>query len=79
MLTVYSKSNCPECEKAYALLDKAGLSYHKIKVDEDTAARTFLIEEGHKAVPQIYLNDEYIGNYKKLLSLGAEGLDNLYK
>jgi glutaredoxin 3 len=56
MLEVYSKSNCPNCEKAKGMLDIAGLEYTVIKVDEDDSAYQFLIKEGHRAVPQIYSN-----------------------
>lgn len=54
MLEVYSKSNCPNCEKAKGMLDIAGIEYTVIKVDEDQFAYQFLVAEGHRAVPQIY-------------------------
>lgn len=54
MLEVYSKSNCPQCDKAKSMLDNAGIEYTVIKVDEDQFAYQFLVSEGHRSVPQIY-------------------------
>lgn len=69
MLTVYSKSNCPFCEKAINTLDMNDLKYNVVKVDEDPQAREFLIAEGHKSVPQIYQ-----ANGKLFVSGGYAGL-----
>lgn len=54
MLTVYSKANCPFCDKAKNLLRLKGIEYTEVRVDQDPAAREFIISEGHRTVPQIY-------------------------
>lgn len=78
MLVVYSKNNCPECNKAMSLLDAKGVPYRVVKVDEDQILRNNLVAMGHRSVPQIYVDGEfpatYIGDYKKLLSLTDEQL-----
>ena len=35
-------------------LDKHGFTYEEIRVDTNPEARDFLIEEGHRTMPQIY-------------------------
>ena len=54
MITIYSKNNCPFCDKAKGLLKLKGVEYTEIKIDEDTPAREFIVGEGHRTVPQIY-------------------------
>lgn len=54
MLTVYSKAQCPYCVQAKQLLESRGIEYEEIRVDLDPSAREFIIEQGHRTVPQIY-------------------------
>jgi len=54
MITVYSKNGCPRCDEAKRLLEILGYEYQEIRIDQDDEARNFLINEGHKSVPQIY-------------------------
>ena len=53
-LTVYSKKHCPFCDQAKALLKKKDIAFEEVKIDEDTTAREFIMEQGHRTVPQIY-------------------------
>ena len=55
MLTVYSKNYCPFCDKAKHLLKTNGFAFEEIKIDEDPEAREWLIAQGHRTAPQIYL------------------------
>jgi glutaredoxin 3 len=54
MLTVYSKANCPFCDKAKFLLETKGVQFEEVRIDLDSIAREFLIAQGHRSVPQIY-------------------------
>ena len=54
MITVYSKPLCHYCTMAKQWLDKNGFVYEEIRVDTDPEAREFLINEGHRTMPQIY-------------------------
>ena len=54
MLTMYSKSNCPACVSAKALLTSYGIDYQEIKIDEDQDAKQFILSKNHRTVPQIY-------------------------
>ena len=54
MITLYSKPNCPFCDRAKIWLEKNDLAYSVIDVMEDADALEFIKGEGHKTVPQIY-------------------------
>jgi glutaredoxin 3 len=67
MITVYTKSTCPKCEQAKALLDSKGIEYATINVEQNPPARELLVNMGLRSVPQIFNGDE-------LLEGGADGL-----
>jgi glutaredoxin 3 len=71
MLTVYSKSNCPFCDRAKMLLKQKGVPFNEIRVDEDPTARQFIIDAGHRTVPQIYNGNKLFveGGYQGLARL----------
>lgn len=56
LLVVYSKNNCPQCDKAKHIFKSKGIAFDEVKIDENVDARNWLIEQGHKSAPQIYLN-----------------------
>ncbi len=71
---IYGKATCPYCVQAKSLLDKAGIEYDYHDVVKDSAALYRMIPEvkaiiGEKTpvtVPQIWMNDKYIGGTKEL-------------
>lgn len=71
MLTVYSKQHCPFCDRAKALLKNKNIPFEEIRIDENEDAREFILEKGHRTVPQIY----YKGNL--FVEGGFQGLSKL--
>lgn len=71
MLTVYSKTNCPACINAKVLLDKYGIKYEEINMDENQEAKEFIISEGHRQAPQIYKGKDVFvqGGYLGLIKM----------
>lgn len=71
MLTVYSKNNCPFCIQAKKLLERHSIPFQEIKIDEDHTAKNFILNEGHRTVPQIYNNGKLFveGGYTGLSKL----------
>jgi glutaredoxin 3 len=71
MLTVYSKANCPFCDKAKYLLTQKGVPFNEVRVDLDQQARQFIVEAGHRTVPQIYNGSKLFveGGYQGLAKL----------
>jgi glutaredoxin 3 len=71
MLTVYSKENCPYCVQAKNLLTKRNIAFEEVRVDLDPEAKEFIVQEGHRTVPQIYHNGKLFveGGYTELAKL----------
>jgi glutaredoxin 3 len=71
MLTVYSKNNCPFCVQAKNLLKLKNIAFEEINVEENPQAREFIVNEGHRTVPQIYKDG------KLFVQGGFQGLSKL--
>ena len=76
MLTVYSKNNCPFCVQAKNLLTLKNIPFTEVKIDEDSTAKEFVLSEGHRTVPQIYLGEKLFvqGGYQGLSKLTEDQL-----
>ncbi len=74
-VTIYSTSVCPYCVQAKALLDKLGVAFDEVLIDQDTAARQRFAEvtNGARTVPQIIIGDTPIGGFTELLRLQQQG------
>mgnify|MGYP001426300312 CR=1 FL=1 len=60
MITVYSKALCGYCDMAKQWLTRNGFEYEEIRVDMNPEARQFIINEGHRTMPQIYHNGKLL-------------------
>ena len=80
MITVYSKNECPFCERAKQLLESRDVEYQVIDVQEDSNAREYLLEQGLRSVPQIYRGTTLIpGGYQGLAGMSEEEFNNKIK
>ena len=66
-IVVYSKNMCGYCVKAKSVLTSKGLEFEEINIEEKPEAREFVISEGHRTMPQIYVDGKSIGGYNELL------------
>ena len=78
-IRMYSTTWCGYCVRAKALLERRGLEYEEIVMDDDPAFRQKLLEmTGRWTVPQIFIDDVPIGGYTELWCLARDGrLDDL--
>lgn len=79
-VTMYSTGWCPYCERARALLQRKGIAFNEVKVDEDPAQRRTMLERsgGRRTVPQIFIGDRHVGGFDDLYALDKAGeLDKL--
>jgi glutaredoxin 3 len=79
-VVVYSTGWCPYCERAKGLLERKGVAYQEIKVDENPAERTAMLARsgGRRTVPQIFFGERHIGGFDELYALDKAGeLDKL--
>jgi glutaredoxin 3 len=73
-VTVYTKSNCPYCVRAKALLDRKGVAYREIDVEGRDDLRTWLVERsGQMTVPQVFAGERSLGGYTDLAALDERG------
>ena len=79
-LKVFSTGICPICDKTKHLLQKWGIPYDEMRVDTDMDARREFTEKtnGARTVPQITIDDQWIGGFSELTELHMDDqLDEL--
>ena len=69
MLTIYSTGSCGYCVKAKEFLKSKDVAYEEVNIEQDLNAKQWIIEQGHRSVPQIYDDGVLIeGGYHGLLN-----------
>ncbi|KAA8732697.1 glutaredoxin 3 [Acinetobacter qingfengensis] len=79
-VTVYSTTVCPYCIRAKQLLERKGIAYKEVNLSQEAPeVRIELMQRtNHRTVPQIFINDQFIGGFDQLYALEREGkLDQL--
>ncbi|MFA5627585.1 MAG: glutaredoxin domain-containing protein [Thiohalomonadaceae bacterium] len=77
---IYSTGTCPICDKAKALLQKWGVAYDEARIDLDQSllAEFSRVTNGARTVPQIIIDEKWIGGFSDLTELHMDGgLDDL--
>ena len=74
-VVVYSTGWCPYCVRAKALLERKGVPFREVRVDEDPAERQAMLERsrGQRTVPQIFIGDRHVGGFDDLYALEKAG------
>ncbi len=73
-IVIYTKSTCPYCHAAKALLNAKGAPFEEISVDGDYAAQAAMAKKaGRSTVPQIWIGDKHVGGCDDLHALDAAG------
>jgi len=74
-ITVYSGPGCPYCARAKALLQKKGAAFEEIDVRANPAKLDEMMKRsgGKKTIPQIFIDNKYIGGSDDLYALDAKG------
>jgi glutaredoxin-like protein NrdH len=55
-ITVYTKPACVQCNATVKALDKAGIAYEKIDVNENPEARDYVLGLGYLALRVVYVS-----------------------
>jgi len=65
---VWSKDQCPYCVQAKQLLENKGIEYEERNIMHGTWTREQLLEAvpNARTLPQIFLEDEYVGGFTEL-------------
>lgn len=74
-ITIYSKSTCPYCARAKALLTRKGAKFTEIDILQQPEERAVMIErsDGRTTVPQIFIGNRHIGGCDDLHELDYDG------
>lgn len=71
---VYSTRVCPYCMMAKRFLERKGVPYEEVLLDQNPALRAEIINStGHRTVPQIFVGDTFIGGFNELSALDRAG------
>ena len=79
-VVMYSTAFCGYCQRARGLLERKGVAFLEIKVDEDASQREIMLKRssGRRTVPQIFIGERHVGGYDDLAALDRSGeLDKL--
>lgn len=64
---VWSKKDCPNCDKAKALLKTRDIEFEERKIGLDWTTEQLLEQvPSARSVPQVFLNGTHIGGYTEL-------------
>jgi glutaredoxin 3 len=72
---IWSKYQCPYCDQAKALLTQKGIEFEEKKIG-DGYTKEDLLEAvpTARSVPQIFLNEEYVGGFTELKNKLTESI-----
>lgn len=72
---MYTSAVCGYCRRAEALLAARGVSdVEKLRVDLDPQLLSEMVRAtGRRTVPQIFINDKYVGGYDDLAAIDRAG------
>ena len=78
-VTIYSTMVCPYCVRAKRLLQRKGVDYEEILVDQDRSRLKEMLERSQRrTVPQIFIDNYHVGGYDDMAELDSQGeLDSL--
>jgi glutaredoxin 3 len=73
-VVIYTKRICAYCVRAKHLLDRKGVRYAEIDVEENDDLRVWLAETtGQRTVPQIFAGDRSLGGFSDIDALDRAG------
>ena len=65
-ITIYTQPFCLNSLNAKSLLDRKGLKYNEIAVDNNNTKHHLIKQLGKIDVPQIFIDGMHLGGYKDL-------------
>ncbi len=71
-ISLITRSGCPHCTRAKALLQQHGLSYEEIELSDDVTVKSMLAITGKTSTPQVFISGKHIGGADELTAYLAE-------
>ncbi len=73
-IRLHTKKSCAYCAQAKQLLQRKGLAYEEIDLGSDPDIEANLTAQtGFRTVPQIFINERFVGGFTDLAKLSALG------
>jgi len=73
-IVMYSTGWCGFCQRARALLNRKGLAFRDIDIEQDPALRAEMVaRSGQRSVPQIFIGSRHVGGFDELYALERAG------
>jgi glutaredoxin 3 len=74
-VVMYTTGSCPYCVRAKNLLQKKGVSYQELRVDQDPVLRSEMESRsrGRRTVPQIFIGEFHVGGFDDMCELDSDG------
>jgi len=74
-IEIYSSGHCVFCIMAERFFKGKDLPYtvYRVDADQQTREEMEVRSNGHRTVPQIFINDHHIGGYTDLAQLDRDG------
>lgn len=74
-VVMYTKTYCPYCTGAKALLKDKGVAFTEINIEREPARRAEMLakSEGRTTVPQIFVNGRGLGGFDDIAELDRQG------
>lgn len=73
-IVMYSGENCPYCVRARRLLEKKGVAFREIKVDQAPELRAEMESlSQRRTIPQIFIHGRHIGGFDDMAALDKAG------
>ena len=67
MITIYGRDDCVYCKRAKILCDEEGYISRSVDISDDILNKIeYLMGFKPKTVPQIFVNEQYVGGYTQL-------------
>ncbi len=78
-VVVYSTNVCPYCVRAKSLLQRKGVEFEELNINQNMDLMAEMMERSQRrTVPQIFIDDFHVGGYDDMAALDSEGkLDEL--
>lgn len=74
---IYTKKHCPYCWRAKELLRIKGIPFQEYDIANDRPRAEEMTERsGRETVPEIFIEDKFIGGCDELFELDEQGLLN---
>lgn len=73
-VTVYTGSFCGYCLQVTTLLERRGIPYTEVSVEDEPGLREQLLaRSGRRTLPQVFVGERYIGGADEIRALDASG------